>query len=43
MTCDRGRRGQKEFGLSMVPWRRLLKLTDLIRYRALGKGGVQRR
>ena len=41
MTCDRGRRGQKEFGLSIVPWRRLLKLTDLIHYRALGRGGVR--
>ena len=41
MTCDRGRRGQKESGLSIGLCRRLLKLTDLICYRILGRGGGQ--
>lgn len=39
MTCDRGRQGQEEFGLTMALWRRFLKLTDLLRYRVLGREG----
>ena len=41
MTCDRGRRGQKESGLSIGLRRRLLKLTDLTCYGILGRGGGQ--